>query len=46
MVLILIMDDLEKFNETTLPGKEKNYSKLNIEDSTDAVYIYTYMQSL
>ena len=46
MVLILIMDDWEKFNETTLPEKEKFYSNVNIEDTTDAAYMYTYMQSL
>ena len=34
------IDDLEKFNETTLPEKEEFYSKLNIEDITDADYIH------
>ena len=40
------MGDWEKFNETTLPEKEKFYSNVNIEDTTDAAYMYTYMQSL
>ena len=30
------MDDWEKFNETTLPGKEEFYSNLNTEEITDA----------
>ena len=30
------MDDWEKFNETSLPGKEDFYSHLNMEDITDA----------
>ena len=29
------MDDLEKFNETTLPEKKEFYSNLNLEDVTD-----------
>ena len=29
------MDDWEKFNETSLPGKEDFYSQLNMEDNTD-----------
>ena len=29
------MNDLEKFNETSLPGKEEFYSNLNIEDIMD-----------
>ena len=33
------MDDWEKFNETTLPGKEEFYSNLNTEEITDA-YCY------
>ena len=33
------MDELEKFNETTLPEKEEFYSDLNMEDITDADYI-------
>ena len=33
------MDELEKFNETTLPEKEECYSDLNMEDITDADYI-------
>ena len=31
-----IMDDLEKFNETSLPEKEDFCSHLNMEDVTDA----------
>ena len=34
------MDDLEKFNETTLSGKEDFYSHLNMEDITDADYTH------
>ena len=34
------MDDWEKFNETSLPEKGDFYSKLNIEDITDADYAY------
>ena len=34
------MDDWEKFNETTLPEKDKFYSNLNMEDITDANYIH------
>ena len=34
------MNDWEKFNETTLPKKEKFYSKLNMADITDADYIH------
>ena len=33
------MDDWEKFNEATLPGPEEFYSKLNMEEITDADYI-------
>ena len=33
------MNDWEKFNEATLPEKEKFYSNLNIEDITDADYM-------
>ena len=32
------MDEVEKFNETSLPEKEEFYSDLNIEDITDADY--------
>ena len=32
------MDDWEKFNETTLPEKEKFYSNLTIQDITEAHY--------
>ena len=32
------MDDWEKFNETSLHGKELFYSHLNMEDITDADY--------
>ena len=34
------MDDWEKFNETSLPGKENFYSLLNMEDITDADYAH------
>ena len=34
------MDDWEKFNETSLPEKEDFYSHLNMEDITDADYVY------
>ena len=34
------MDELEKFNETTLPEKEEFYSKFNVEEITDADYIH------
>ena len=33
-------DDWEKFNETALPEKEEIYSNLNMEDITDADYMY------
>ena len=35
------MDDWRKFNETSLPEKEGFYSRLNMEDVTDANYAYT-----
>ena len=34
------MDEWVKFNETTLPEKEKFYSNLNMEDITDADCIH------
>ena len=34
------MNDWKKFNETSLPEKEDFYSHLNIEDITDADYVY------
>ena len=34
------MDDLEKFNETSLPEKEDFYNHLNMEDITDADYVH------
>ena len=34
------MDDWEKFNETSLPGKDDFYSQLNLEDTTDADYAH------
>ena len=34
------LDDWEKFNETTLPEREEFYSKLNVEDITDADYTH------
>ena len=30
------MDDWEKFNDTSLPEKDRFYSHLNVEDITDA----------
>ena len=35
------MDDLEKFNKTSLPEKENLYSHFNMEDITDADYMHT-----
>ena len=35
------MDDLEKFNETSLPKKKDFYSHLNMEDITDTDYTLT-----
>ena len=35
------MDDWAKFNETSLPEIEDFYSHLNMEDITDADYVYT-----
>ena len=35
------MDDWEKFNEPSLPGKIEFCSHLNMEDITDADYTYT-----
>ena len=34
------IDEWKKFNETTLPKKEKFYSNLNMEDITDADYMH------
>ena len=34
------MNNWEKFNETSLPKKEDFYSHLNMEDITDAGYVY------
>ena len=34
------MDDLEKFNETSLPKKEDFHSHLNMEDITDVDYTH------
>ena len=34
------MNDWEKFNETSLPGKEDVSSHLNMEDITDADYLH------
>ena len=34
------INEWEKFNETTLPGKEEFYSNLNMEDITDADYMH------
>ena len=35
------MDDWEKFNKTSLPEKENFYSRLKMEDDTDADYAHT-----
>ena len=35
------MDEWENFNKTSLPENEEFYSNLNIEDITDADYMYT-----
>ena len=35
------MDDVAKFNETSLPEKEDFYSHSNMEDVTDADYAHT-----
>ena len=34
------IDDWKKFNEATLPEKEEFYSKLNMEEITNADYIH------
>ena len=34
------MDDWETFNEASLPEKEDFYSRLNMEDTTDADYVH------
>ena len=34
------MDDRERFNEAILPERKKFYSNLNIEDISDADYMY------
>ena len=34
------MDDLERFNGTTLPEKEELYSNLNMEEIMDADYMH------
>ena len=34
------MNECEKFNETLLPEKEEFYSKLDVEDTTDADYMH------
>ena len=34
------MDDLEKFSETSLPGKEDFYSHLNTKDISDRDYTH------
>ena len=34
------MDDWEKFNQTSLSGKQKKYSHLNMEAITDADYVH------
>ena len=35
------IDDWGKFNETSLPEKDDFYSRLNMEDITDADYVHT-----
>ena len=35
------INDLKKFNETSLPGKEDFYSHLNMEAITEAGYAHT-----
>ena len=40
------MDEWEKFNETSLPKKDEFYSNLNMEDITDADYLYACKKSL
>ena len=35
------MDNLENYNETSLPEKEVFYGHVNMEDITDADYTYT-----
>ena len=37
------MDDLEKFGETSLPGKEDFYSHLNTKDISDRDYTHEKM---
>ena len=37
------MDSWERFDETSLPGKEAFYSSLNMEDITDVDYIHAKM---
>ena len=34
------IDDWGKFNETSLPEKDDFYSRLNMEDITDADYVH------
>ena len=40
------MDDWEKFNETSLPGKEDFHSHLNMEGITDADFAHTKIKNL
>ena len=35
-----VIDKWEKFNKTSLPGKEKLYSNLNMKDTIDADYMH------
>ena len=39
-ILIEYMDEWEKFNKTSLSGKEEFYSNLNMDNITDAVYTH------
>ena len=40
LLLQILLDDCEKFNETSLPEKENFYSHLNTEDITNADYAH------
>ena len=35
-----VIDEWEKFNKTSLPGKKKLYSNLNMKDAIDADYMH------
>ena len=40
------MDDWEKFNETSIPGKEDFYSHINMENITDADFAHIKKKNL